>query len=73
MCEACGYPVFRVIINLKVVSKKFNAFEKSALDLPITHYMKLAGLKSFSVDSCFVQCFVPYFPWWNTITVWTPN
>ena len=37
MCEACGYPVFRLIINLKVVSKKFDAFEKSALDLSITH------------------------------------
>ena len=38
MCEVCGYSFFKVTINLKVASKKFNAFEKNALDLFITHY-----------------------------------
>ena len=38
MCEVCGYSFFKVIINLKVAGKKFNAFEKSASDLFITHY-----------------------------------
>ena len=38
MCEVCGYSFFKVIINLKVEGKKFNAFEKSASDLFITHY-----------------------------------
>ena len=37
MCEVCGYSFFKVITNLKVASKKFNAFEKNALDLFITH------------------------------------